>query len=93
MAWLQRLERSGLCAADFARRHGLGLSTLMRWKAQQHLVPTPATSAPLLREVNLRQILGQPQWLAEVQRPDGLTVRLSAAGLPLLETLLTAPSC
>ena len=87
--WVQRFERSGLSRREFALRHGLVLSTLVRWLAHQ---PLASVLTPLLREVSLGQVLGQPQWIAEVQRPDGLTVRLSATALPLVEALLTCLS-
>ena len=89
-AWVLRFERSGLSSAEFARRHGLGRFTLQRWRNQRtKKLPT----MPPLREVSLAQPFGQPQWIAEVRRPDGLTLRLSAAALPWLERLLAPRPC
>lgn len=89
--WLQRFDRSHLSGREFARRHGLGLSTLNRWFSQR--AAGSASTPPLLREVSLGQMFGQPPWIAEVQRPDGLTIRLSAAALPLVEQLLLSQPC
>jgi len=89
--WLQQFDRSNLSGREFARRHGLGLSTLNRWLSQR--ASGSASTPPPLCEVSLGQMLGQPQWIAEVQRPDGLTIRLSAAALPLVERLLLPQPC
>ncbi len=90
-ACVQRVECSGWTRPELARRHGLGLSTLDRWLSQQR--SGVAVARPSLREVNLAQMLGQPQWLAEVQHPDGRIVRLSAAARPLVEAMLTSRPC
>lgn len=95
LAWVQRFERSGLSRVEFAQRHGLRLSTLDRWRAQHRaLAAAPAAPPPAWREVELGPLLAAPPpWLAEVQRPDGVIVRLSAAGLPLLGPLLNPAPC
>jgi len=89
-AWVRRFDRSGLTRGEFTQRHGLGRSTLDRWRSSRASVP-PAL--PPLREVRLGPMLGQPQWIAEVQRPDGLTLRLSAAALPWLDQFLAPRPC
>jgi transposase-like protein len=89
-AWVRRFERSGQTPSEFVRRHGLGRSTLDRWRSPRASVPK---ALPPLREVRLGPMLGQPQWIAEVQRPDGLTLRLSAAALPWLEQFLAPRPC
>ena len=89
-AWVRRFERSGMTQGEFAQRHGLGHSTLDRWRSSRVSVPK---NLPLLCEVSLPLALGQPQWVAEVQRPDGLTLRLSAAALPWLEKLFAPRLC
>lgn len=89
-AWVRRFEQSGLTRGEFAQRHGLGRSTLDRWRRQRASVP-PAL--PPLHEVSLAPLLGQLPWSAEVQRPDGLTLRLSAAALPWLERFLAPRPC
>ena len=59
--------------------------------------PRPVESAaivPPLREVHLGPVLGQSHWVAEVQRPDGLLVRLSAqTSAALVQLLMPARSC
>ena len=72
--WVQRLRQSGLSQQAFARQHRLSLSTLHVWIRQSEQ-GKPA-SAPVLREVPMPGLLSP--WAAEVSRPDGLTVRLSA---------------
>jgi len=89
-AWVRRFEHSGMTRAEFAQRHGLGRSTLDRWRRQR---AKDLSVLPPLREVSLALPLGQPQWAAEVQRPDGLTLRLSAAALPWLDQFLAPPPC
>jgi hypothetical protein len=90
-AWVRRFERSGLTRQEFAERHGLGLSTLDRWRARESSVL--ARTPPALREVSVSPLLGPPQWAAEVQHPDGRIVRLGAVALPLVEALLTSQPC
>jgi hypothetical protein len=68
----------------------LGRSTLDCWRSQQAKV---RTATPLLREISWAPLHGQPSWVAEVQRPDGLTLRLSAPALPWLEKLFALPPC
>ena len=89
-AWVRRSERSGLTRGEFAQRHGLGRSTLDRWRGSRASVPK---ALPPLREVRLAPLLGPPPWAAEVQRPDGLTLRLSAAALPWLDQFLAPRPC
>lgn len=89
-AWVRRFESSGLTRGEFAQRHGLGHSTLDRWRRSRASGPK---ALPRLREVRLASLLGQPSWVAEVQRPDGLTLRLSAPALPWLEKLFAPPPC
>jgi transposase-like protein len=91
--WVEHFERSGLSRGEFAQRHGLNVSTLDRWRAQASARAADPAAAPSWQEVSLGPLLGAPPWVAEVQRPDGVMVRLSAAGLPLLEPLLTPRPC
>ena len=81
--WLARFEQSGLSQQAFAQEHGINLFTFRKWVEGQRRPAQPVRPpAPPLREVSLGQVLGQPPWLAEVQRPDGLIVRLGAPALP-----------
>ena len=41
-ALLQEFERSGLSAAAFARKHGLGYSTFYHWRRQACMATAPA---------------------------------------------------
>jgi hypothetical protein len=69
----------------------LGLSTLNLWLPQETAGISVARSS--LREVKMGQMLGQPQWLAEVQHSDGRIMRLSATARPLVEAMLTSRPC
>jgi transposase-like protein len=74
-----RFQESGLSRADFARRHGLVLSTLIRWLAEARSSRQPA--APILwREVLLPSgsRLG-PEWAVEVENARGVKVRFREA--------------
>lgn len=91
--WVRRYERSGLSRAAFARQHGLGLSTLVRWQAEHTLPVEALPEAPSFREVPMSAAFTSSPWVAEVQRPDGWVVRVSAASLPLVEKLLLSRPC
>lgn len=91
--WVRRYERSGLSRAAFARQHGLGLSTLVRWQADHTLPVEALPEAPSFREVHLSPAIGSSPWVAEVQRPDGWVERVRAAALPLVEKLLSSRPC
>jgi transposase-like protein len=71
--WAQRFFQSGLSQRDFALQHGLKLSTLQRWVAQQH---PAAPSAPAFVEVKLPPAASH--WAAELVRADGSVLRLAA---------------
>ena len=87
--WVRRFQISGLTRREFVQRHGMGLSTLDRWLAANPAAPAHAP----LREVTLGNLLSASPWIAEVQRPDGLVVRLGPSALPLLQSLLAARPC
>jgi transposase-like protein len=89
--WVQRLWQSGLSPQAFARKHDLSVSTLCSWIRQAE--QTAATKPPVaLHEVSLSTMLCP--WAAEVTRPDGVTVRLSAqVARELLAGLLGTDAC
>jgi hypothetical protein len=87
--WVQCFQTSGLSRREFAQRHGMGLSTLDRWRVENPGAPAP----PPLREVNQGHLLAYSPWVAEVQRTDGMVVRLGPPALPLLQSLLAARPC
>jgi hypothetical protein len=87
--WVRRFHASGLSRREFVQRHGMGLSTLDRW-----LTEKPVASAhPPLREVNVGSLLSASPWIAEVQRADGLVVRLGPQAWPLLQSLFAGRPC
>jgi transposase-like protein len=82
--WVRRLRQSGLSQQAFARKHGLSASSLYAWiKQSAGTLPVKSPPAVSLREVSLPGLLSP--WAAEVERPDGVTVRMSA---PLARELL-----
>ena len=72
-AFLNRHEST----TDFARRHGVGVSTLHQWaRAQRGSRPKPDSSVSF-REVAL-PVEGMSPWAGEVCLPDGTRVRWHA---------------
>ncbi len=93
--WVARYERSGLAQRDFAQRHGLGLSTLRKWIAQEGNQGMPGRNGqPVWQELKLEGWAGAARWAAEVVRPDGWVVRVTHdTPRPLLTELLRARPC
>jgi transposase-like protein len=85
--WTRQYRQSGLTQREFARQHGLRLSTLQRWVAQQaHLTTTPPFT-----ELKMPAVSRAAPWAAEVVREDGATLRLAHDVTPaLLRQLLRA---
>jgi transposase-like protein len=87
---LDQFERSPLAAAEFAVRHGVGVSTLYHWRRRSEVLRRPtAPSRPaqaVFQSIPLGQVLGATSsWVGEVSLPDGTQLRwnsqLSAAAL------------
>ena len=78
---LDALARRPGAVADFAARHGIGTSTLFRWRRQaEQATRCPAQPAPgskiEFQRVSLAPLLGSGgPWAGEVQLPDGTQVR------------------
>lgn len=92
--WVRRWERSGQSRVCFAREHGLCVSTLVRWMAEQARRAGPAVGVPAFREVPVSRTFSPSPWVAEVQRPDGCVVRLGA-NVPeaLVQLLVSSRPC
>ena len=99
--YLHAFDRSGVCAAVFARQHDLVYSVLLRWLQRRRQAPgvwPRAKSGPRrqlkLHELPLGSLLGAGRWAAEIVRPDGVTVRL-AHDVPAawLNDLLSPDAC
>jgi len=91
---MARFQSSGLTRKAFARRHGLGISTLGRWltEARANYRPTPL----VFREVRAAGVSSDPaiRWAMEVEGASGLTVRCrEALSVQDLITLLRGSSC
>ena len=81
---LRAFDRSGVCAAVFARQHDLVYSVWLRWLQRRRQAPggwPRAKSGPRrrlkLHELPLGSLLGAGRWAAEIVRPDGVTVRVA----------------
>ena len=95
-AWarvLERLRQSGLRPTEFARRHGISIKGLFRWRGR--LQPRPAVPAPDSAFAELQVSSGCPSveihlGLARVLVPfDGDARRLSM----ILQAVREAASC
>jgi hypothetical protein len=82
--YLRAFERSGVCAAVFARQHDLVYSVLLRWLHRRCQAPGVWPGAKRgarhrlkLQELPLGSLLGAGRWAAEIVRPDGVTVRVA----------------
>jgi len=98
---LRAFDRSGVCAAVFARQHDLVYSVLLRWLQRRRQAPgvwLRAKSGPRrqlkLHELPLGSLLGAGRWAVEIVRPDGVTVRV-AHDVPAawLDGLLSPGAC
>ena len=81
---LRAFDRSGVCAAVFARQHDLVYSVLLRWLQRRRQAPvvwprakSEAGCRVKLHELPLGSLLGAGRWAAEIVRPDGVTVRVA----------------
>jgi hypothetical protein len=82
--YLGAFDRSGVCAAVFARQHDLVYSVLLRWLQRRRQAPGVWPGAKRgawcrlkLHELPLGSLLGAGRWAAEIVRPDGVTVRVA----------------
>lgn len=99
--YLGAFDRSGVCAAVFARQHDLVYSVLLRWLQRRRQAPgvwprakSGAGRRVKLHELSLGSLLGAGRWAAEIVRPDGVTVRV-AHDVPAawLDGLLAPGAC
>jgi len=91
---LEQFEQSRLAAADFAARHGVGVSTLYAWRRRaegtQRSVATAQPAPALFQSIPLGQVLGATSlWVGEVSLPDGTQLRWNTqlSGTVLQEVL------
>jgi hypothetical protein len=82
--YLRAFDRSGVCAAVFARQHDLVYSVLLRWLQGRRKTPgvwprakRGARHRLKLQELPFGSLLGAGRWAAEIVRPDGVTVRVA----------------
>jgi len=91
---IARFQSSGLTRGAFARRHGVGVSTLGGWltKARAAARPTPVA----FREVSWAGVGAAPaiRWAMEIEGAGGVTVRCrEALSVQDLAVLLRGPLC
>lgn len=81
---IQDYQDSSLSQVQFCRQHQVPLSSFTHWLRRQRrkAQATPRRSRPTFRQVDLGAVLPRSGWAAEVVRPDGLVVRLSANASP-----------
>ena len=101
--YLRAFDRSGVCAAVFARQHDLVYSVLLRWLQRRRQDPGGvwpraksggARHRLKLQELPLGSLLGAGRWAAEIVRPDGMTVRVAHdAPAAWLNDLLSRGAC
>jgi DNA-binding transcriptional regulator YiaG len=92
---VERFQSNGLTRIVFARRYGVGLSTLGKWLSEARAAP-PRPSLVVFREVSLAGVASAPAiaWAMEVVSRDGLTVRCrEALSVQDLASLLRGPAC
>jgi len=91
---IARFQSSGLTRVAFARRHGVGISTLGGWLTKAR---TAARPAPVVfREVSWAGVGSAPafRWAMEIAGAGGVTVRCrEALSVQDLAVLLRGPSC
>ena len=86
-----RYHRSQLTQAEFAARHGIGVSTLGKWLREARGVES---SQPPLRFQEVTLPSTAPRWALEVVNPQGWTVRLvSVSDAEVLPHLLPLLPC
>ena len=90
--WLERLRRSGLSQAAFARTHGVKLSRLRYWLYHPRWPRASAAAAPRWQEIQLHSRPAPPIWGAEISLPGGCTVRLQTElARELVTPMLASP--
>ena len=72
-----RFHESGLSYREFSRREGVGLVSLQRWCKRLGTASDPfveiLSATPLPTSTP-----AEPEWLAEIEFPNGCTLRLRA---------------
>src|SRR3954451_16469861 len=92
--WLRRQQESGLSIQRFCEENNLSLNTFYQWRSKYGLVHrlteiTAAASEPTFKEIKLETVSAACNWAAELQRPNGVVLRVGAnLSAALLEQLL-----
>lgn len=90
--WLRRYRESGLSIRQFCEEHKLVLNTFYQWRSKSRLAFSALAVAavePAFTEIKLQGSSVPWVWAAELQRPNGIILRVGT-NLPagLLEQLL-----
>jgi len=87
--WVEKWNRSGQSAEEFAGSHGMAVSSLLRWqwlvgKSSGTVVPV----RPVLKEIPIGGLFGKESWAAEWVQPGGHILRMNAeVAAQLIETM------
>ena len=86
---LTRFRRNEMTQRDFANRHGVGLSTLVKWlRLERDTVP------PKVKFQEVRLPHPASRWTVEVVSPQGWIVRMqNGSDVQILPQLLQALPC
>jgi len=80
--WITQYRSSGLRPAQFAEQHGLKLGTLRNWIQKEGPGSSLGSETSGFQELVLPSVAAAGPWVAEVQLPDGVVVRLGVAATP-----------
>jgi hypothetical protein len=75
--WVKRYRAANLSQRDFATRHGMSVSALVRWLAEDDDRPGGQSDFQW-QEISVAGVEPQSGWAAELAFKDGCTLRLSA---------------
>ena len=77
--WVERWNRSGLSAEEFATSHGFVGSSLLRRERESEKSSSDLVAVrPVLKEIPVGGLFRKESWAAEWVQPDGHILRLNA---------------
>ena len=80
--WVDRYRSSGLSLRDFAQRHRLGAGRLHYWVYGKRQRGRANGQGMRFQEVRLEPLLAGLNWIAEVDLPGAVRLRVSGAASP-----------
>ena len=79
---MDRYRSSGLSLRDFAQRHRLSAGRLHYWVYGKRLRGKTIDAGMKFQEVKLEPLLAGSNWVAEVDLPGAVRLRVSSAATP-----------